>query len=88
MGFALKATGFNKDAAHYAGIPVVSSIVIAMAISGAFAGMGGGIVALGSFKYGRVLSSMDNYGYTGIAVALVGALCKPSLLGAILAEGT
>ena len=72
MGFALKATGFNRDAAHYAGIPVVSSIVVAMAISGAYAGLGGGIVALGSFKYGRVLSAMDNYGYTGIAVALVG----------------
>ena len=43
-----------------------------MAIAGAFAGLGGGIVALGSFKYGRVLSGMDNYGFTGIAVALVG----------------
>ena len=72
LGFALRATGFNKNAAHYAGIPVVSSIVIAMAISGAYAGLGGGIVALGSFKYGRVISAMDNYGYTGIAVALVG----------------
>ncbi len=72
LGYSLKATGFNKDAAHYAGIPVVSGIVIAMAISGAYAGLGGGIVALGSFKYGRVLSAMDNYGYTGIAVALVG----------------
>lgn len=72
MGFALRATGFNKDAAHYAGIPVVASIFLSMAISGAYAGLGGGIVALGSFKYGRVLSSMDNYGFTGIAVALVG----------------
>lgn len=72
LGFSLKATGFNKDAAHYAGVPVISSIVIAMAVSGAYAGLGGGIVALGSFKYGRVLSAMDNYGYTGIAVALVG----------------
>ncbi|WP_191016471.1 ABC transporter permease [Treponema zioleckii] len=72
LGYSLKATGFNRDAAHYAGIPVVSGIVIAMAISGAYAGLGGGIVALGSFKYGRVLSAMDNYGYTGIAVALVG----------------
>ena len=34
--------------------------------------MGGGIVALGSFKYGRVIAGMDNYGFTGIAVALVG----------------
>ena len=72
LGFGLRATGFNKDAARYAGIPVVSSIVISMAISGAFAGLAGGTVALGSFNYGRVISSMDNYGFTGIAVALVG----------------
>ena len=71
-GFALRATGFNKDAARCSGIPVVASIVASMAIAGAFAGLGGGIVALGSFKYGRVLSGMDNYGFTGIAVALVG----------------
>ena len=43
-----------------------------MAVAGAFAGLGGGVVALGSFRYGRVLSGMDNYGFTGIAVALVG----------------
>ena len=72
LGFGLRATGFNKDAARYAGIPVVSSIVISMAVSGAFAGLAGGTVALGSFNYGRVISSMDNYGFTGIAVALVG----------------
>jgi simple sugar transport system permease protein len=72
LGFGLRATGFNKDAARASGIPVMASIVISMAISGAFAGLGGGIVALGSFRYGRVLSGMDNYGFTGIAVALVG----------------
>jgi len=72
MGFGLRATGFNKEAARAAGIPVISSIVIAMAASGAYAGLGGGIVALGSFRYGRVISGMDNYGFTGIAVALVG----------------
>lgn len=71
-GFALRATGFNKDAARCSGIPVIASVVTSMAIAGAFAGLGGGIVALGSFKYGRVLSGMDNYGFTGIAVALVG----------------
>ena len=61
-GFAMRATG----------IPVVASIVASMAISGAFAGVGGGIVALGSFRYGRVITGMDNYGFTGMAVALVG----------------
>ncbi|MCQ2982170.1 MAG: ABC transporter permease [Treponemataceae bacterium] len=72
LGFGLRATGYNKDAARYAGIPVVTSIVLSMAISGAFAGLAGGSVALGSFKYGRVISSQDNYGFMGIAVALVG----------------
>lgn len=72
LGFGMRATGFNKDAARASGIPVVKSIAISMAISGAFAGLAGGIVALGSFRYGRVLASMDNYGFDGIAVALVG----------------
>ncbi len=72
LGYGMRATGFNKDAARASGIPVVKSITISMAISGAFAGLAGGIVALGSFKYGRVLAGMDNYGFDGIAVALVG----------------
>ena len=72
LGFGLRATGFNKDAARYAGIPVIKSIVLSMAISGAFAGLAGGIVALGSFNYGRVPVALEGYGFTGIAVALVG----------------
>lgn len=72
LGFGLRATGFNKEAARYGGIPVITSVVISMAIAGAFAGLGGGVVALGSFRHGRVISGMDNYGFTGIAVALVG----------------
>ncbi len=72
LGFGLRATGFNKEAARYGGIPVVTSVVVSMAVAGAFAGLGGGVVALGSFRHGRVLSGMDGYGFTGIAVALVG----------------
>jgi len=72
MGFGLRATGFNKEAARCSGIPVMRSVVLSMAIAGAFAGLAGGIVSPGSFKYGRVLASKDGYGFTGIAVALVG----------------
>ncbi|MFA5698605.1 MAG: ABC transporter permease [Sphaerochaeta sp.] len=72
LGYGMRATGFNKDAARASGIPVVKSISISMAISGVFAGLAGGIIALGSFKYGRVIAGMDNYGFDGIAVALVG----------------
>ncbi|QQO08923.1 ABC transporter permease [Breznakiella homolactica] len=72
LGYSLRATGLNKDAAKYGGISVNTSITTAMAISGAFAGLAGAIVALGSFNYGRVLAGQDGYGFDGIAVALVG----------------
>ena len=72
LGFSLRATGFNRDAALYAGIGVNSSITAAMAIAGAFAGLAGASVALGVFPYGRVLAGFDGYGFDGIAVALVG----------------
>jgi len=72
LGFSLRATGFNKEAARYAGINVNASITTAMAISGAFAGLAGAVVALGAFNYGRVLGGLDGYGFDGIAVALVG----------------
>ncbi len=82
LGFALRSTGFNKDAARCSGIPVVKSIVLSMAISGAFAGLAGGIVALGSFNHGRVPVALEGYGFTGIAVALVG---NSTALGTLLA---
>ncbi|MDR2048201.1 MAG: ABC transporter permease [Treponema sp.] len=72
FGYSLRATGFNREAARYGGINVNGSITGAMAISGAFAGLAGAIVALGSFSYGRVLALQDGYGFDGIAVALVG----------------
>lgn len=82
LGFGLRATGFNKEAARYGGIPVVKSIVLSMAIAGAFAGLAGAVVSLGSFKFGRVLAGNDGYGFAGIAVALVG---NSTALGTLLA---
>ncbi len=72
FGYALRATGLNREAARYGGINVGASLTAAMAISGAFAGLAGAAVALGSFPYGRVLGGQDGYGFDGIAVALVG----------------
>jgi len=72
LGYSLRATGFNKEAARYGGISVNASMTTAMAVSGAFAGLAGAIVCLGSFTYGRVLAVQDGYGFDGIAVALVG----------------
>ena len=72
LGYSLRATGLNRDAAHYGGINVKASITTAMAIAGGFAGLAGGIVSLGVFSFGRVLTAFEGFGFEGIAVALVG----------------
>ncbi|MDR0730621.1 MAG: ABC transporter permease [Treponema sp.] len=72
LGYSLRATGYNKEAARCAGINVNRSITTAMGIAGAFAGLAGVIVALGSLTYGRIMAGQDGYGFDGIAVALVG----------------
>ncbi len=73
FGYSLRATGFNQDAAKYAGMKVQRNIVYSMMIAGAFAGLAGSILSLGTFNLGRVLTTFENYGFDGIAVALVGA---------------
>ncbi|MCL1836043.1 MAG: ABC transporter permease [Treponema sp.] len=82
LGYSLRATGLNKNAAFYGGISVNANITAAMAIAGAFAGLAGASVSLGVFSYGRVLASFENYGFDGIAVALVG---NSTALGTALA---
>ena len=72
LGLTLRIAGHNQDGARYAGIPIYRNMTASMFISGTFAGLAGAIIALGSFKYGRLLGSMDNYGFTGITVALLG----------------
>ncbi|MDR2494994.1 MAG: ABC transporter permease [Spirochaetaceae bacterium] len=72
LGYSLRATGLNKEAARYGGINVNAQVTTAMAISGGFAGLGGAVVSLGVFSAGRVLAVQDGYGFDGIAVALVG----------------
>ena len=82
LGFGLRATGFNKDAARCSGINDTKNITLAMAISGCFAGLAGACVLLGTIRYSKILTSQDNYGFMGIAVALVG---NSSALGCLLA---
>jgi simple sugar transport system permease protein len=72
LGYSLRATGLNKEAARYGGISVNTSITTAMAIAGAFAGLAGAVVSLGVVPAGRILAVQDGYGFDGIAVALVG----------------
>lgn len=73
FGYSLRATGFNKEAARYAGMKTKQNIVLSMMIAGAFAGLAGAITIIGVYHHGRIFTGFDNYGFDGISVALVGA---------------
>ncbi|MGG0643715.1 ABC transporter permease [Sporosarcina gallistercoris] len=73
LGYELKSVGFNENAAQYAGMSVKRNIVMAMVISGAFAGLGGAMEALGTFGNMSTRAGFTGIGFDGIAVALLGA---------------
>jgi len=73
LGYEVRAVGFNPEGARYGGISVARSYVLAMAISGCFAGLAGAIDMLGwRFRLGQLDVQASNIGFTGIAVALLG----------------
>lgn len=72
-GFELRSVGYNKNASLYAGMNVNANIILSMSVSGAFAGVGGAMLGLGTYNYANILPSFTNYGFDGIAVALLGA---------------
>jgi simple sugar transport system permease protein len=73
LGYGVRAVGFNPEAARYGGIGVRSNYFLAMAISGAFAGIGGAIDVLGwQFRLATGDIQTSQLGFIGIAVALLG----------------
>jgi simple sugar transport system permease protein len=73
LGYEVRAVGFNPEAARYGGISVARNFIIAMAISGLFAGLAGGLDILGwQFRLGVLDVQVSNIGFIGIAVALLG----------------
>jgi general nucleoside transport system permease protein len=73
LGYGVKAVGFNPEAARYGGISVARNYFLAMAISGAFAGLAGAIDILGwQFRLATGDVQGLQLGFVGIAVALLG----------------
>jgi simple sugar transport system permease protein len=73
LGYQVRAVGFNPEAARYGGISVSRNYVYAMAVSGAFAGLGGALDILGwQYSLGVLDIQVSNIGFIGIAVALLG----------------
>ena len=91
-GFELRAVGLNPDAARTAGMSVGQAYVLAMGLSGALAGLGGGVVVLGTASdlTGQVAGTI---GFDGITVALLGrgrpwgVVASAVLFGALHAGG-
>jgi general nucleoside transport system permease protein len=73
LGYEVKAVGFNPEAAAYGGISVRKNVIRAMAISGIFAGLAGGLDMLGYlYHFGVSDIPVSAVGFLGIAVALLG----------------
>ncbi len=74
FGYEIKAVGSSPDAAKYAGVKTKSRIIWTMVIAGAFAGLAGAIYSLGNVTYLTQISTFRNFGFDGIAVAMLGQI--------------
>ena len=75
LGYELKATGNNKNAAKYAGMKENQNIILTMAIAGGLAGMGAGLLYLTGYEqWSCSHSSLPAMGFNGIAAAFLGGL--------------
>ena len=73
LGYGVRAVGFNPEGARYGGISVRRNYFLAMAISGAFAGIAGAVDVLGwEFRLATGDIQSSQLGFIGIAVALLG----------------
>ena len=73
FGYELKACGFNRDAARYAGINEKAKMISSMMICGALAGIGGALNFMnGTGLSMRASEELAMEGFTGISVAFLG----------------
>ena len=75
LGYELRATGLNKNAARYAGMKENFNIILTMAIAGALAALGAAFLYLSGFEeWSCTQSSVPGMGFNGIAAAFLGGL--------------
>ena len=75
LGYELKATGNNKNAAKYAGMAERRNIILTLVIAGGLAALGGAFLYLTDFEQWSVTqSSVPGMGFNGIAAAFLGGL--------------
>ena len=84
LGYELKATGSNKNAAKYAGMRENRNIILTLVIAGGLAGLGAAMLYLtGYMRWECTQSSVPSMGFNGIAAAFLGGL---NPIGAIFAS--
>lgn len=95
FGYELRASGFNKDAAYYAGINEKRNIILVMLIAGFIAGVGGGMLFLSSqtknFLVSEIAIVETSYGIPIALLALnnpIGVFCAAFLLSWLTVGGT
>lgn len=87
VGYEVKSVGFNPYAAEYGGISVAKNVVLAMAISGAMAGLAGVTELMG--VHHRFLGELSGgKGFDGISIALIGQNNPIGIIFAALLIGT
>ena len=85
-GYELRAAGFNLHAARYAGMSAGGSIILAMALSGGLAGLGGSMEVLGTVpQMSNDISS--GFGFNAIALALLAGNRPAGIVAASLLFG-
>ncbi len=80
FGFEIKAIGYSRDIAEYTGISAKTRTIQTMMISGGFAGLAGATYALSYGYLSTISGNFANYGFDGIAVALLGNLSSIGII--------
>lgn len=93
-GYELRAVGFNKDAAEFAGISVQKNIIHTMLIAGALSGLAAALNITGINPHNiSHLAMFEQNGMNGIAVAFIagaspiGCIFSGLLFGGLLYGG-
>ncbi len=76
LGFEMRLVGSNPDAARYAGVSVSRTTLVAYLLSGAIAGLGGGLIVVGRppvWSIYGTLGNVVNVGFDGIGVSMIAA---------------
>lgn len=71
LGYSIRAVGLNPSAARTSGISVSNVVNSAMVLSGALAGLGGGVYVLG-IAHALLPEQASGIGYTAVVVSLLG----------------